>query len=193
MSRRRHARLAAFGAGIIGLSLFSWLAAQDVPARGPATFESHDQNGDGAISEAEFNAVRAQRVAGGRPMAAARSFASLDANHDGRLSPEEFAATRRPAGSGPRPATKPSPPGGRRGDLPAFADFDRNSDGRITEQEFNEARVDRATKRAEDGRLLRGMADRDSFAEIDTNHDGAVSPAEFAAHQVARRQDKAGG
>ena len=72
----------------------------------------------------------------------------------------------------------------------AFADFDLDKNGRMTEAEFDEARAARMKQRAEEGRMMRGMADGCTFAEIDTNHDGSVTPEEFAVHQAAQRQRK---
>ena len=70
---------------------------------------------------------------------------------------------------------------GRGGDWPAFSDFDLNGDGRIDEEEFAEARAARVTERANQGRMLRGMATAPPFADLDTNGDGSLSPEEFAA------------
>lgn len=187
MNARTNGKVGAVVAGIIGLAISLGSAAQELPTRGPVPFAVYDQNGDGTISEAEFKAVREQRQAEGRPMRMAPSFASLDANRDGRLSAEEFAAGQRPAGDGMRSGAKPGPTGKVGVNMPAFADFDRNADGKITEQEFNDSRAARMKERAEEGRMMRGMADAHTFAYIDTDHDGAVSPAEFAAHQTAQR------
>lgn len=187
MKTRSNCRFGAFVAGVVGLSVSLVSAAQDLPARGPAPFSSYDQNGDGAVSEAEFNAVRARRQAEGRPMRSAPSFTSLDANRDGRLSVEEFAAGQRPAGGGMRSGAPSGTSGMARGNMPAFSDFDRDSDGKITAQEFNDARAIRIKERAEEGRMMRGMADGHAFSDLDTNHDGTVSPAEFAEHQAAQR------
>ena len=85
------------------LSIASTAVAQTPPPNGPMPFASYDKNGDGFISEAEFDAARSQRIqqnaAQGRPMrgiATAPSFASLDTNHDGKLSPDELLAGQRP-------------------------------------------------------------------------------------------------
>lgn len=186
MNARDNGRVCAVMAGIVGLSLSLGAAAQDLPARGPVPFAIYDKNGDGTVSETEFNAVRAQREAEDRPMRMAPSFASLDVNRDGQLSTKEFAAGQRPAGSGMHSGTPPRPSGLARGNMPAFSEFDLNSDGTITEQEFNDARALRIKERAEEGRMMRGMADGHAFSDLDTNHDGAVSPEEFAAHQAAQ-------
>lgn len=188
MNTRNCCRVGAFAAGVVGLSLSIGSAAQELPPRGPAPFSAYDQNGDGAVSEAEFNTFRAQRQADGRPMRMAPSFKSLDSNRDGRLSSEEFAAGQRPAGGGQRSGPMPGRAGMPRGDMPAFADFDRDANGMLTEQEFNDARAARIKERAEEGRMMRGMASAKAFGDLDTNRDGSVSPDEFAAHQAAQRQ-----
>ena len=187
MNARIHSKIGTFATGIVGLALSLGVMAQEAPARGPLPFSAHDQNGDGSVSEPEFAAVRARQEAKGWPMHRAQSFAALDANRDGRLSTEEFAAGLRPAQSGMRGGAIPAPTGVARGKMPAFAEFDRDADGRMTEQEFNDARTERIKARAEQGRMMRGMADGHTFADLDANHDSTVSPEEFAAHQAAQR------
>lgn len=75
--------------------------ADDVPARGPAPFTAYDADGNGSISEQEFNALkdqrRTERADEGRPgfgLANAPTFSEMDANGDGRLSQEELAASQ---------------------------------------------------------------------------------------------------
>lgn len=200
LSARVRIHAGAVAAGVVGLSLSAGATAQDVPARGPVPFAVYDQNGDGAVSEAEFDAVRAKRQSEGRPMRRAPSFAELDADHDGKLAPQELAAGPRPGAGGMQGGmkggmqggTRPGPTGAGHGEMPTFADFDLNADGRVTEQEFNDARAERMKQRAQEGRMMRGMADGCAYAEIDTNSDGTVSPEEFAAHQAARRDTQMG-
>ncbi|WP_457666795.1 EF-hand domain-containing protein [Thiolapillus sp.] len=73
--------------------------AAEIPARGPIPFDAYDRDSNGSISEAEFSAVRAERMAAktaaGMPMRGAASqpsFSVFDADGDGQLSPEELAA-----------------------------------------------------------------------------------------------------
>jgi Ca2+-binding EF-hand superfamily protein len=75
-----------------------------------ATFADFDRNGDGRISEQEFDATRSERIAQraneGRPMrglAGVPSFAEIDRDGDGSISRAEFAAHRSagPKGRGP--------------------------------------------------------------------------------------------
>ncbi|MBK1720002.1 EF-hand domain-containing protein, partial [Thiocystis violacea] len=72
--------------------------ATNAPARGPMTFADFDPDGDGRVSEQEFNNARAQRLAAqaatGAPMrgaASAPSFADFDLNGDGQMTADEFA------------------------------------------------------------------------------------------------------
>lgn len=84
------------------------------PPGGPGmhrpTFADFDRNGDGRISEQEFDATRSERIAQraseGRPMrglAGAPSFAEIDRDGDGSISRAEFAAHQQamPKGRGP--------------------------------------------------------------------------------------------
>lgn len=67
--------------------------------RGPMmSFESFDLNGDGAVTEQEFEQARAQRIAERsqqgymmRNLHNAPSFAEFDLNGDGQMTPDEFA------------------------------------------------------------------------------------------------------
>lgn len=76
--------------------------AQDAPrgmGKNMPTFEDFDLDGDGRITEEEFNKLRSERIARhaeeGRPMknmANAPSFADIDTNADGGVSREELGA-----------------------------------------------------------------------------------------------------
>ncbi len=192
-------------AAALSLSFALPAQAQTPPPRGPAPFSAYDQNGDGAVSEAEFNAFRASRqsaaAAEGRPMrgaADAPAFSSLDTNGDGSLSPAELAAGQgmqrqnRPGGgmgpgAGRGPGAGMGPGGGMGQNQPAFADFDLNGDGKILPDELTEARNQRVGERAKQGYQMRGLANMPAFADIDSDGDGAISAAEFAAHQQNHR------
>ena len=72
-------------------------ADTDLPARGPMPFSSFDANGDGQISQEEFNRTHTERIQQRtqstnqyRYMGNAPPFGALDRNADGALSPEEF-------------------------------------------------------------------------------------------------------
>lgn len=83
--------------------------AADIPPRGPLSFQAHDTNKDGFISEDEFNAVKAARMSAnaeaGMPMKNAGNspdFAYFDTNKDGKISKEELekGQRRQPQGRG---------------------------------------------------------------------------------------------
>ena len=72
-------------------------AADPIPSRGPMPFEAYDTDGDGSISQQEFDTIRADRIQSrseeGRPMrnlGNAPGFADIDTDGDGRLSREEL-------------------------------------------------------------------------------------------------------
>ena len=187
---------------------------------GPASFETFDRDGNGTISEAEFDAVRGERrsaaAQAGRPIrraATSLTFKEIDRDGDGQLTREEFDGAHaaqprtrqgaRGAGMG-RGAEMGADGGMGRGagagvgmggagpgmNQPQFADFDLNGDGSITEPEFHAARSGRITSRLQEGRQMRNL-NAGEFADIDTNRDGRITPAEFAAHQAARRGGQA--
>lgn len=154
----------------------------DIPDRGPIPFAVYDKDGNGLISEQEFNTVRAERMATrageGRPMrgvANAPAFSDFDSNGDGSLTADELAAgqqsqfqKRRGMGSGIN--------------RPAFADLDQNGDGKILEEEFNAVHERRMAEHMQKGYQGKN-AGAYSFADIDLNSDGEISDEEFAAHQ----------
>jgi len=174
--------------------------AEDLTAHGPVPFAAFDRDGNGSISEQEFDAVRAQRMAKraaeGTPMrgaADAPSFAELDSNGDGRLSPAELSAgqqsqmqKRHSAGMGMGQGMAHGM--GRHKNMPAFTDFDLNADGRIDAEEFEQARNARIAERAQQGYMMKNLANAPTFEALDSDGDGAISPAEFSAHQAQRRQ-----
>jgi hypothetical protein len=75
--------------------------AAEVPSRGPISFGVYDADGNGSISEREFNAVKEQRqserTAEGRPgfgMAESPTFPQVDTNGDGHITKEELNAAQ---------------------------------------------------------------------------------------------------
>ena len=75
--------------------------SQDIPDRGPVPFAAYDADGNGSISQQEFNAVRdqrqAERAAEGRPgfgAVNASDFSQADTDGDGQLSPTELSAAQ---------------------------------------------------------------------------------------------------
>ena len=182
----------------VGLCLFlagsfSTIHAQpeDIPERGPVPFSAYDRDGDGYISEQEFNSTRSermeQRAAEGRPMrgaAGAPSFSGFDQDGDGRLTPDELAAGQQ----GQMQQRRGMKGGMGENQRPAFSDFDLDGDGKVLEKEFYDARNQRISERVEEGRPMKNLANAPSFADIDANGNGEISPDEFAAHQLQRRQ-----
>ncbi|MBU0500190.1 MAG: EF-hand domain-containing protein [Gammaproteobacteria bacterium] len=89
--------LIALSCGVTAMA--SWSA--EIPAWGPIPFEAFDRDGNGLISEAEFNQTRSERMgrnaAEGRPMwgaASAPAFKDMDTNGDGNLTAEEHTAAQ---------------------------------------------------------------------------------------------------
>lgn len=118
----------------------------------PPPFSEFDQDGDGSISEDEFNATRQARHAAmaeaGKPMkgmATAPSFSDLDTDDDGRLNEVELIAGQQahmkvmrgqhPEGCGCGCKGKHRGEGPK---MPTFADIDSNGDGCISPEEFDE-------------------------------------------------------
>ena len=76
-----------------------------LPLQGPIPFEVFDLDGNGSISQQEFDQVRARRAearekAGLPSTSGSRSFGSLDGNADGEVTLEEFQAAHVAAGAG---------------------------------------------------------------------------------------------
>lgn len=190
-------RLLAMALLLHGTAGVAWASEPaPLPARGPIPFAAYDRDGDGLISEQEFDAVRAQRIAdraasGARMgnLANAPTFADLDGDHNGWLTPEELAAGQAAQMEQRTGSPPPSRPAGAMGPggMPSFAEFDLNSDGVLTEQEFNQARSERMAARAAQGYPLRNAANAPPFTDFDANGDGQVTPEEFAAAQAAHR------
>lgn len=161
------------------------------------SFSMLDLNGDGVVTEQEFNQARADfvasRAAEGRPMrnaANAPGFEQLDIDGDGMLKPEELATARQlrqAAGGGMRGQGKGGPVGMGR-NRPSYAYFDLNHDGVVEEHEFIEARNQRISERASQGYAMRGLSNMRSFQELDTDGDGKLSEQEFAAARAAHQR-----
>lgn len=126
--------------GMCLLATMTALAAEAAPAAGGIPmFAQFDRDGDGFVTEEEFNATRAEhraaRAEGGMPMkgmASAPGFADFDDNGDGKLTPDEFA-------SGHRHGMQSGHAGyghGKGMHRPEFADIDTDGDGCISAEEF---------------------------------------------------------
>jgi hypothetical protein len=147
MSNRRTLVVTAVMA--LGVLAFTANAEDVLPARGPIPFSVYDQDGNGLVNEAEFNAVRAermaQRAAEGKPMrnaANAPAFADFDANGDGNLTNEELLAGQqrqmgqRGMGQGMGQGIGKGPGQGNCMNMPTFADIDSDGSGAISPDEF---------------------------------------------------------
>ena len=212
MSAQSFRALCLATAGACALLAGGLAHAQAAPQTfGPASFEAHDRNGDGFISRAELDAIRATRrsaaVDSGRPMrgaAMAPGFEQLDTDGDGRISRDEFNTAPRSGmgggrgmgggmgrgtGSGGMGPGMGGGTGGMQGmgrNMPGFAAYDANGDGFISATEFDAARTARIAERSQQGYPMRNLKDV-RFADIDSNGDGRVDASEFTAHQRAAR------
>jgi len=204
--------------GLLGLIAGGFMVisaqAQQGSPRGPGSFDEFDLDGNGFVSEDEFNTVRGQRVADrateGRPMRgleSAPAFADIDTDGDGQLNQAELAAgqqahmgqgsgkgmgTGQGMGRGPGAGQGMGQGAGQGmgmiGNMPVYADFDLDGDGKIVEQEFNKAHSERMSQMATEGRMMKNVGDFPGFAGIDTNDDGVISQQEFTTHQAEHRQ-----
>lgn len=190
----------SYSLSIMATSLLAVLAssyisvgAQTVPQRGPIPFASYDKDGDGLISEQEFNAAHEKRMAQRNAMrraAAMSMFSEFDTNADGQLTEDELAAGRSSRMSREGPGqTGGMGRGMKKGrNMPAFSDYDLNQDGKILEDEFNEARANRVRERVQQGYRMRNLDSAPAFADLDTDADGAINVDEFNAHQFQHRR-----
>jgi hypothetical protein len=176
-----------------------------LPARGPIPFSALDTDGNGVITQQEFNQVHAQRLQTrteqGWPMRNCNhspDFASFDQNRDGLLNENELAsgrqARRQDGGCNSRMGRgRYGGPGSgmRQGrHRPGFAEFDLNRDGAMVEEEFDQARARRIAERAQAGRMMRNLPNAPSFSDLDKDGDGRVSPDEFTTAQMLHRQQR---
>lgn len=175
----------------------------DMP--GPRAFYSDfDLDGDGKVTEKEFNEARAKRIEErkkqGYPMKNienAPAFSEIDANSDGSISEDELydmqtkrrqqmLEKRREMMMQERDKMRQSMGSGRgqgrgmgRG-MPEFSEFDADGDGKITEKELNLAREKRISERARQGYPMRNAANAPAFSDIDANGDGGITEEEFS-------------
>lgn len=185
---------------LVGFGSTFAVTAEDIPNRGPIPFTAYDTDNNGAISEQEFYAVRAKRMASraeeGRPMRNAANspqFSAFDSNGDGVLSQSELLAGQkgqmqqrggmgRGMGMGP---------GGGRGpgaSRPTFKEFDLNGDGELLEAEFNQAHSKRIVERAQQGYPMRGLSNMMQYSDMDADGNGKVTPEEFTSAQSTHWQ-----
>lgn len=165
--------------------------AQNAPAMPFVTF---DRDSNGIVTEQEFNAIHAEKMAlrdsDGVPMREPRTapnFTDFDLNRDGRLLPDEFAAAHRSLMQN-RPDMGMGRGMGMGRDLPTFAEFDLNQDGSLVEKEFYEARANRIRERSQQGYPMRNLKNAPDFKTIDLNGNGLIDPQEFDLAQARHRQ-----
>lgn len=129
---------------VLSIALLPMAAKAESQGRhGPPPFTEFDKDGDGFVSEEEFNSTRAARMAAmaeaGRPMkgaATAPSFSDLDTDGDGRLSEAELIAGQKAHRKAMREQHKGPDGDGMAKNMPTFADLDLNGDGCIDAEEF---------------------------------------------------------
>jgi Ca2+-binding EF-hand superfamily protein len=183
-----------FFTGIIGLVAGVALsaAAQSTPMneQGAASFEEFDRDGDGYVTQGEFDAVRAERqeARGGQGAGRAPAFGAFDSDGDGRLTPEELAVGREAL----RGAYGQGRGAGHRNQGAVFGDFDLDGDGSITPEELEQGRAARIAERASAGYPMRNLANRPSFEELDADGNGSISREEMEAFQQRRRTERQG-
>jgi len=129
---------------VLAIALLPVAAKAESQGRhGPPPFTEFDQDGDGFVSEEEFNSTRAARMAAmaeaGRPMkgaATAPAFSDLDTDGDGRLSETELIAGQKAHRKAMREQHKGHDGDGMSKNMPTFGDLDLNGDGCIDAEEF---------------------------------------------------------
>ena len=135
---------------IIAIVSWPFVSHADSHRGGPPTFEEFDTDGDGFVSEEEFNTLRSERIAAraaeGRQMkgmASAPAFSTIDTNGDGRLDEDEFTAGRdahmkamREKHSGHGHGKGQGKGAGHGHKVPTFSDLDLDGNGCIDSDEF---------------------------------------------------------
>ena len=133
---------------IIAIAMLPFVAkAESQQRHNPPTFSDIDKDGDGFVSEEEFNSYRAARMAAraeaGKPMkgaATAPAFHDLDSDGDGVLSEDELTAGQKAH----RQAMHKQRGKGMK--MPTFGDLDLDGDGCINAEEFAKHQAERHGK-----------------------------------------------
>ncbi|TWX67613.1 EF-hand domain-containing protein [Colwellia sp. C1TZA3] len=143
----------------------------ELPVRGPIAFATYDSNGDGFISEQEFNQARSDGMA----TKAANGVVMKQAGKGQGYSMEP--GRRKAAGMSK----------GR--NMASFTKFDLNGDGVILKQEFYDARAARTKVGVKKGYPMRNLANAPSFEDIDSDGNGEILSEEFAQYYVNHRKN----
>ena len=130
---------------IIAIVMLPFVAkAESQQRHSPPAFSDFDTNGDGFISEEEFNTFRAARMAAmaeaGKPMkgaATAPAFSDLDTNGDGMLNEAELVAGQKAHKQAMHEQH------GKGMKMPTFGDLDLDGDGCINADEFARHQAER--------------------------------------------------
>jgi Ca2+-binding EF-hand superfamily protein len=184
-----------------GCALTLAAVAQEGHQHQPPPFADFDVDGNGSISETEFNSVRSQhmaaRAAEGKKMrcaATAPAFADIDTNGDASLSADELGAGQQAHMEKCRAMGQGEGMGkGGQQHMHKFSDIDVDANGMISAAELNDAHSARMAEMAAEGHAMKHAGDKPDFDGIDSNGDGGISEQEFAAHQAAHHaqmQDK---
>ena len=146
---------------LIAIAVLPFAARADSHHQGPPQFEQFDADGDGFVSEEEFNTLRAERIAAraaeGRKMrgvGSAPPFSDIDTNGDGKLDRDEFIAGREAHMKVMK--EKHGAHGGQGGPgmhhgqgmkMPSFGDLDLDGNGCIDAEEFAKHQAEHHGKR----------------------------------------------
>lgn len=158
----------------------------DVNGRVAKMFARLDTNKDGSITQAEVDALQAQRAQRMEQRAAkfdpSKMFDRLDLNHDGQITVAEAEAARSQhvKGAPGKPAKANATAFGG-----LFARADTNKDGVISKAEFD-TMGGQMKARMEKAGISRGHMGGRLFETADTNKDGKVSLAEMQAVALSR-------
>ena len=133
---------------VIAIAMLPFVAkAESQQRHSPPAFSDIDEDGDGFISEEEFNSFRAARMAAraeaGKPMKGAAThpaFGDLDTDGDGMLSEAELIAGQKAH----KQAMHKQHKKGMK--MPTFGDLDLDGDGCINAEEFAKHQAERHGK-----------------------------------------------
>ena len=139
---------------IIAIAMLPFVAkAESQQRHSPPAFSDIDTDGDGFVSEEEFNSFRAARMAAkaeaGKPMKGAAThpaFGDLDSDGDGVLSEDELTAGRKAHKQAMREQHGSGDGKGMHSKgmkMPTFGDLDLDGDGCINAEEFARHQAER--------------------------------------------------